>query len=301
MQDLRSAAFVFLCAAVGACAVTPEASDPERPAAEAVRRGGGQRDGNVLLIVLDDLATHQLETYGSRPDQPSTPTINALAAEGVLFQNAYAFASCTPGRAAMMTGRYPTRSGMGEAMDASADRTTLPLSEVTLPEMLKESRHGYTSALIGKWHLTSYSYPNARYAPNDHGFDWWQGSLEQLGSAISPVGVTNYTRWERITNGRPEIITDYATTVTANDVIAQTQALPEPWFITAAFNAPHTPLHAPPAALHSQDLTNITCGSLTDPDAGTCYNAMVEAVDTEIGRMLATIDPAVLSLSLIHI
>lgn len=267
---------------------------PVRERAQPAMPAAGPSPRNVMVVLIDDLASHQVQAYGPRPNQAATPTITRLAEEGVKFTRAYSFASCTPGRAALLTGRYPTRSGMGNAMDASDEDATMPLSEVTIPEMLRHSQFGYHSALIGKWHLSSFSYPGTRYNPNDQGFDYWSGTLENLGSHLIPGPATNYFRWEKITNGTPEIVNEYATTETTDDVLAQTAQLPEPWFILASYNAPHVPLHAPPANLHHQDLTGITCGPSSDPNAGVCYNAMLEAFDTELGRLLDSMDPGVL-------
>jgi arylsulfatase A-like enzyme len=100
----------------------------------------------------------------------------------------------------------------------------------------------------------------------------------------------NYFHWERITNGKPEKIDEYATTVTANDVVSRVEVLPEPWFVLAAFNAPHIPYNEPPEALVHHPLT-----TLCKIDKPACFRATVEAADTEIGRMLSELDPAVLA------
>jgi arylsulfatase A-like enzyme len=275
--------------ALAACGAEPSVAPAEPSPRSAARVLANGTPGNFLVIVLDDVSAQQVEAYGSAPGQPHTPTISALAAAGVRFDNAYTFASCTPSRAALLTGRYPARYGLGNAIDDSEPHS-LHLAEVTLPEALRQSPYGYTSALIGKWHLNSLVLDSGRFGPLDQGFDYASGSLENLGSSISGLGDTDYFHWERVTNGRPEVVDGYATTVTADDVVQRTEVMPEPWFLLAAFNAPHVPHHVPPANLvHTPPTQNC------NRDPAGCFDAMTEAVDTEIGRMLSEIDPAVLA------
>jgi arylsulfatase A-like enzyme len=212
----------------------------------------------------------------------------------VRFENAYTFPTCSPARAALLTGRYPSRYGLGNAIDSSEEPWSLPLSEVTIPEMLDQgSPHGYTSALIGKWHLASFTYSHPELHALDQGFDWHQGSLENLGQGLTTSGrKRTYFDWERNTNGKLEYVTEYATTVTVDDALRQMQRLPEPWFMTVAFNAPHVPIHLPPPELHGYDEQGLTS---CNPFRWLCYNAMVESVDTEIGRLIDTMDPGLAS------
>ncbi len=267
----------------------PFAADAQRPDRVSPPVPPGLEGHNVLLVLLDDLAVNQMALYGTYPDQPPTPRINQLAAQGVRFDNAYSFPTCSPARAAILTGRYPSRFGIGNAIDSWEEAWSLPLSEVTIPEMLAQgSPHDYTSALIGKWHLASFTYSHPAHHPLDQGFDWHEGSLENLGQGLNPgAQKRNYHYWEKAVNGRTEYVNAYATTVTVDDALRRMRKLPEPWFMTVAFNAPHVPLHVPPQELHSFDgLTSC------QPDQWRCYNAMVEAVDTELGRLLDSMDPA---------
>jgi arylsulfatase A-like enzyme len=237
--------------------------------------------GNVLVIVADDVGTDMVGAYHQHPEAPPTPVVDSLAANGILFRNAYACPTCSPTRAGIMTGRYGFRVGLGDAIKEWLPEPALPLSEVTLPEML--NRAGPTriaNGAIGKWHLGSIVVGGAD-DPNLQGFDWFEGTLGNLYNGQT------YFAHEKVTNGVTTASTTYATTEQADDAIARIQAMPQPWFVYLAFNAAHEPFHAPPAYLHTYTLSG-------DPDAtpNLHFCAAVQAMDTEIGRLLASLPPA---------
>jgi arylsulfatase A-like enzyme len=120
---------------------------------------------NILLIVSDDTGYGDLGPYGGGEGRGiPTPNIDKMADEGMTFFSFYAQPSCTPGRAAMITGRIPNRSGM-TTVAFQGQGGGLPAAEWTLASVLK--RGGYQTYFTGKWHLgeADYSLPNA------HGFD----------------------------------------------------------------------------------------------------------------------------------
>jgi uncharacterized sulfatase len=160
----------------------------------------GDRPPNIILILADDLGYNDISSFGGgvAGGRVKTPNIDQLAAQGAVFEQAYAGnATCAPSRAMIMTGRYPTRtgfeftptpSGMGpmvsmvassldnglppgrfnEAGAADAlpyEQQGLPSSEVTVAEVLQDK--GYYTAHIGKWHLGR----NKGFAPMDQGFN----------------------------------------------------------------------------------------------------------------------------------
>ncbi len=240
---------------------------------------------NVLFVLLDDVGVDKIGAYGVHDQPPPTPTIDALAAEGVLFENAWTYPSCTPTRAALLTGRHATRTGLGDVLNPPDDVHWLFEPEITLPEMLRESPHGYSSGLVGKWHLVGWDHP----APADHasrqGFDAVRGTLGNLGQSLNePEALLGYDYWEKNTDGVLSFSERYVTSEQADDVLALCEELPEPWFLLAAFSAPHEPFHAPPDELTTQEVGK------GDGNAA-LYDAMLEAVDTELGRVLDGLDP----------
>ncbi|XP_043944541.1 arylsulfatase A-like [Protopterus annectens] len=125
---------------------------------------------NIVLIFGDDLGFGDLGCYG----HPSslTPNLDRLAADGLRFTDFYSANSlCSPSRAALLTGRYPVRSGIYPGVFYPGSRGGLPHNETTIAEILKEQ--GYATAMVGKWHL-GYG-ANGEFLPIYHGFDNFMG------------------------------------------------------------------------------------------------------------------------------
>ncbi len=238
----------------------------------------GAAQGNVLLLIGDDLGVERVAAYEEHRDPGRTPNIDRLAERGILFRNAWSTPYCSPTRATMMTGRLPFRTGIGAVLPP-VGTIALPLSEVTLAELLKDGTGGaYRCAAIGKWHLAG-GQTGPELHPLLSGFDMHAGSL---------FNFDDYDQWPKSINGTLTTSTVYATTDTTNDAIRAIEVLPEPWFLWVAYNSAHTPLHAPPDHLHSYDLSG-------EPDDTPVVHskAMIEAMDTEIGRLLASVPPEV--------
>jgi arylsulfatase A-like enzyme len=233
---------------------------------------------NILLIVLDDVGVDKISGYDAHPDAPWTPNIDGLIDAGIRFDQAYAYPVCSPTRAALLTGRYGTRTGIGKVVDVHGTEVALGLDEVTIPEMLELSPHDYRTAVTGKWHLT-YFHDQASLHPLQQGFDYHAGPMANPSQSIQIVTEnTDYSFWEKSINGELEFTETYLTTDTTDEAIGQMATMSEPWFLYVPYNAPHEPLHIPPSELtHSP----FELGS----QAG-LYNAMLQSVDTEIGRLL---------------
>jgi arylsulfatase A-like enzyme len=130
---------------------------------------------NVVLIITDDVGYGDLGSYGA-PDV-KTPNIDRLAREGTRLTDFYAAPTCSPTRAALLSGRYYQRARierpMGHAASADAERG-LPATGRTLPRLIKNA--GYATGLVGKWHLGY----KPEFSPNAHGFDYFWGFLSGL-------------------------------------------------------------------------------------------------------------------------
>lgn len=126
---------------------------------------GGKRQPNIVLIVSDDFGYGDAGVYGGGENRGMpTPCLDRMAAEGMQFMSFYAQPSCTPGRAAMVTGRIPNRSGM-TTVAFQGEGGGLPAAEWTLGSVLKTG--GYKTFFVGKWHLGESDYA----LPNAHGYD----------------------------------------------------------------------------------------------------------------------------------
>jgi len=236
---------------------------------------------NVLILLADDVGVDNVGAYAEGSDLAPTPNIDALAAGGVLFRNAWTNPVCSPTRACIQTGRQAFRHGVGMAISTS-DGWALPLEEVTLPELLDLNPDlGYSHAAIGKWHLGNDT-NGGGLSPNLAGYSHFHGCL---GNFNLPW---DFFYWPRWIDGTYDVETTYATTDTVDAAIAWISSAPQPWLCYVAFNAAHTPLHAPPPELHTVPLP-----PNGDPRATPrpYFKADLEAMDTEIGRLLAAIAP----------
>ena len=123
---------------------------------------------NLLVIYADDLGWGELGCQGGK-DIP-TPHIDSIARAGIRFTSGYVAATyCSPSRAGLLTGRYPTR--FGHEFNSVANVTGLRLDQRTIADRLKEL--GYASATVGKWHLGG----GLEYRPTRRGFDEFYGTL----------------------------------------------------------------------------------------------------------------------------
>ncbi|MFT5049586.1 MAG: arylsulfatase B [Chlamydiales bacterium] len=242
------------------------------PARDAATLRPTPKSPNIVFILADDFGVNMVRAYGEASTPPCTPNIDGLAGEGLLFRNAWANPVCSPTRAAVLSGRYGFRTGVG----TPGAGAVLDLSETTLPEVLA----GYESACAGKWHLGGNNIDH----PNQSGFDHYAGAIGG--------GLPDYGAWTKVTDGSADMVTTYATTDTANEAIGMIQTMQEPWFMYVAFNAPHTPFHEPPTNLcPTPTCVDSYCGNLgPNPTNAELAKAMAEAMDHEIGRFLTTLD-----------
>ena len=232
---------------------------------------------NVLLIVADDLGVNNVGAYRIGTSPPPTPNLDALARRGVLFRAAYANPVCSPTRACIQTGRFSFRTGVGYSV-GQPFAPPLSLAEWTLPEVLDRANAGYQNAAIGKWHLSDGSM--GALAPNLAGWSHYAGFLDGA--------VSNYSAWPRTVNGVTMQSSTYATTHMVDDALAFTRTAPEPWVCVLNLVAPHSPYHTPPAHLHTYNLAGLNPRTTPLP----FYKAAIQAMDTEIGRLLRSLGGA---------
>ncbi|MGI5818730.1 MAG: sulfatase-like hydrolase/transferase [Armatimonadota bacterium] len=226
---------------------------------------------NILLIVADDMGYGDFGVFNEGLSE--TPHLDALAAEGRLLTQHYAGSCvCAPSRAALLTGRYPHRTGSIDTREArGTDR--LGLWETTLAERL--AAEGYVTGLVGKWHLGEL---DRRYLPQSRGFDevcafrggwedYWRWWLDYGGG------------WFRRSDGG--YLTDTLTDEACGFIRRHRD---EPFFLYLAYNCPHTPLQAPEsdiAPFRGRDDVN---------DAVATLYGMIRRMDRGIGHVLETLE-----------
>ena len=245
---------------------------------------------NILLIIADDMGLDASAIYNPTGDVAPTPNIAALAAGGIKFTNAYAYTVCSPSRSAMLTGRMAFRTGTANVVGGTSSNNNLKSTEFTLPAAFAaNSALQYQIKHIGKWHLG-----DGNTGPTVvGGWPTFQGAL--LGQ------LEDYYAWTKVTaagtSATSTTSTTYATTDNVNDatsfITSQTTA-GKPWFLWLAFNAPHVPYHMPPTSLLTTAKSQALSGTAADIAANPrdYFNASIEALDTEIGRLLQSVNLA---------
>ena len=229
---------------------------------------------NIVIILADDLGNADL---GYRGSEIKTPNIDKLADGGVRLESFHGMPVCTPARAALMTGRYPMRYGLQTLVIFPNHGYGLPTDERTLPQALKDA--GYTTAMVGKWHL---GHADQKYWPQNRGFDHFYGNL---------VGEVDYftkmrgglVDWQR--NGKFFQETTYYLPLIGDEAVKliEKQDKNKPFFLYFASLAPHAPYQAPKGG---QDRYAST---IKDPTRRT-YAAMITSLDEQVGRIVAALE-----------
>ncbi len=245
----------------------------------AVMPIGAQAAPNVLLIIADDMGLDASACYSVGKQQAKMPTLETMCAKGMVFDNAYAAPVCSPTRASIMTGQYGFRTGIGSAIPRKGNGG-LSANVTSLFDVLAKTN--YSANLIGKWHLADgkdgLNHPAKLGVPDYFG--------------LYSGGTKDYSDWRAVSNGKRVAVKEYSTTAFTNRAIDWIGDQTSPWFLWLAYNAPHSPFHVPPKDLHSaRNLTNSKSAIRSNPVP--YYNAMLQALDTEIGRLMASMSTAV--------
>jgi arylsulfatase A-like enzyme len=256
--------------------------------APAMRGATAPAKLNVVLILADDLGWTDVGCYGS--DLHETPHIDALARDGMRFtQNYSACTVCSPTRAALLTGKYPARLHVTDWIPGAMpdnpkllvpDWTKyLPLEETTLAEVFKSA--GYATASIGKWHLATAG--SDRYYPDKQGFD------VNIAGTDKPQPSTYYAPW-KIPTLQPEGKDgDYLTDRLGDETVKWIESVKDkPFFLYLPHFAVHLPVQGR-ADLTEKYKRKITAkgGSEKLEHKNAAYAAMVESLDTAVGRVRA--------------
>lgn len=230
---------------------------------------------NIVIILSDDQGNADAG-YQRSPATISTPSIDKLASDGVVFTNGYANAYvCAPTRAGLLTGRYQQRYGFYTASDS---RQGMPLSQVTLAEILK--KEGYKTGIFGKWHLGL----TKEYHPCSRGFDEFYGFLghgahDYFDLKLYDSGADDYHQ-SIYRNFTPISDTGYLTDNLAREAcsfIKNNANKENPFFLYLPFNAVHSPLQAP-----EEDIQKFNTGD-RDRDI---QLAMIYRLDLAVGKVL---------------
>jgi arylsulfatase A len=237
---------------------------------------------NIIIIFADDLGYGDLGCYGSEVNR--TPRLDRMAAEGMRLTDFYvASPVCSPSRAALMTGCYPKRIGLDSGHDfmvlLPGDPIGLHPGEITLARILKDA--GYTTKLIGKWHIGD----QPDFLPTNHGFDsyfglpysndmnpprWWNA---RLGFSFPPLPLMQDDDVIEIDPNQASLTDRY--TAAAMQFIEESVQRQEPFFLYFCHMYVHVPVHTP---------FKYTRASKNGP-----YGAAVEHTDHSTGVILDTL------------
>ena len=215
---------------------------------------------NIIFILTDDQGYGDLSAHGH--PLLKTPNFDRMHNEGVRFDNFYVSPSCSPTRAALLTGMHEFRSGVTHTREP---RMRLHKDAVTLPELLKKS--GYRTALIGKWHLGGNT--EKGYRASDRGFDLYSNVYADLFD-----GLVHHN--EKLVGKVPG---KFREDIYFDEAMRYIEECGDkPYFCEIATISPHTPLGAPERFIAPFR------GKVSDEEA--TYLGMVANLDYNIGRLL---------------
>lgn len=245
---------------------------------------------NILFILADDLGWADLGVYGQTDF--ATPHLDALAAQGVRFTQAYSnSAVCSATRFALITGRYQyhLRGGLEEPLVRTAHKYGLPPEHPTLPSLLRDA--GYATALIGKWHLGSLPTFGPLKSGYQHFFGNYGGAIDYF---THKPGVGESVPRDLYEGEVPVERVGYYTQLLADeasDWLRQRQP-DQPFLLSLHFTAPHWPWVGPedePVSRGLTDLFHYDGGNLQT------YGRMVRSLDAAVGQVLQTLEQQGLS------
>lgn len=278
-----------------------------------IKKSSSLKRPNIILFLIDDLGWNDIACYGSKFYE--TPNLDQLAKEGFRFTDAYAANPvCSPTRASILLGKYPSRVGLSNHSGSSGPKGpahkltpvpvkgNMPLEDITLAEALKEA--GYKTAHIGKWHLQSHYDTSRNHFPEKHGFD-----LNIAGHRMGQPGdfYFPYKSKQHPSTNVPDMEDgkegDYLTDKLTDKAIAYIKENKDtPFFLNFWYYTVHTPIiprkdlqkkYEQKAKKIGLDLkitgTPVLKSMARTQQNNPRYAAMVEAMDENIGRVLSTL------------
>jgi arylsulfatase A-like enzyme len=235
---------------------------------------------NIVFIFIDDLGYGDIGPFGSKVNK--TPHLDRMAAEGLRLRQFYVSnTNCTPSRAALMTGTFAHRIGMDGDVLFPGERRGLSPDETTIAEIMQQA--GYVTGAFGKWHLGD----QAEHLPLEHGFDeyfgipysndMWPGNLRGHRHTKEPYTPLPVVRDDRVVayvaDGADQSLLCEAVTDEAIEFIERHRD--EAFFVYLPHAYVHRPRYARP--------------EIADRAHGSVNRAVVEEVDTSVGRVLGTL------------
>jgi arylsulfatase A-like enzyme len=262
---LKSLVVVSVVFNIAACEradnVSKELSDSKRP--------------NIVLIMTDD------QGYGDigHNDNPivQTPTLDQLAQQSTKFTNFHVDPTCSPTRAALMSGQYSLRAGVWHTV---MGRHLLATDTHTIAEALQDG--GYNTAIFGKWHLGD-NYP---FRPQDQGFE--HVLIHGAGGVGQTPDFWGNTQFDDtyLLNGKPKKYDGFATDVWFDEAIDYVEKMAqkdEPFFLYLPTNAPHSPFRAPDKYIEPYKELGLS-------DDLSAFYGMITNLDENIARLESTLD-----------
>lgn len=229
---------------------------------------------NIVIILADDLGYADVSYNGGTA---ATPNIDRLANEGVKLQRFYACPLCSPTRAGLMTGRWPIRYGMAEAVITPWRKWGLPTTEQTLADMLATAGYERRGA-FGKWHL---GHHRKELLPLNRGFTHFTGCYNGSFDYFTHKRA-NQLDWHR--NWETNRDEGYVTDLIGREAVRFIEESPtdKPFFCYVPFTVPHLPLQA-----KEQDIAKY---QHIENERQRVYLAMLDSMDQVIGQILKAID-----------
>ncbi|UCD28090.1 MAG: sulfatase-like hydrolase/transferase [Planctomycetota bacterium] len=233
------------------------------------------RSPNVIILYTDDMGYGDVGCFGATDIK--TPNIDALARSGIRLTDFYSAAPiCAPARAALLTGRYPTRAGMSTKRNVPSCMGVPGMStdEITIAELAKD--HGYATALFGKWHLGST--PDTQ--PNGQGFDLFFGHHASCIDSFSHMYYASEPYYHDLYRNRQEIWEDgqHMTDLISRESIRFIQENRErPFLIYVSYNTPHYPMVSPGRFVKMYDHL---------PVLRRYHAALIAGIDESVGKIV---------------